>query len=285
MLTEQRKTELALLANEIRKETVKCIASVGIGHLGGSLSIVDLLAVLYFDQMKLDPTNPKNPDRDMLVCSKGHAGPAIYSALAMKGYFDNSLLSTLNQPNTDLPSHCDMRKTPGIDMTTGSLGQGISAACGIALANQMDGKEDLYTYAIMGDGESQEGQIWEAAMFAAHRKLSNLIAFVDNNNLQIDGTVDQVCSLGDIAEKYRSFGWDAVRVNGHDVEAIHNAVENAKTVKDKPSVIVLDTVKGKGIKAIENQASNHNMNVGPEQLEAFLKELDEEACQLKGGCA
>ena len=246
MLTKQRKTELALLANEIRKETVKCIASVGIGHLGGSLSIADLLAVLYFDQMKIDPSNPRKTDRDILVCSKGHAGPAIYSSLAMKGYFDKSLLYTLNQPNTDLPSHCDMRKTPGVDMTTGSLGQGISAACGIALANQMDGKDDLYTYCIMGDGESQEGQIWEAAMFASHRKLSNLIAFVDNNNLQIDGTVDQVCSLGDVVEKYLSFGWDTVRVNGHDVEAIHNAVENAKTVKNKPSVIVLDTVKGKG---------------------------------------
>ncbi len=285
MMTKQRKTELALLANEIRQETIKCIASVGIGHLGGSLSIADLLAVLYFDQMKIDPRDPKKADRDMLVCSKGHAGPAIYSALAMKGYFDKSLLYTLNQPNTDLPSHCDMRRTPGIDMTTGSLGQGISTACGIALANQMDGKDDLYTYAIMGDGESQEGQIWEAAMFASHRKLSNLIAFVDNNNLQIDGTVDQVCSLGDVTEKYRSFGWDAVRVNGHDVEAIHDAIEKAKTVKDKPSVIVLDTIKGKGIKSIENQASNHNMNVNPDQLEAFLKELDEEACNLKGGCA
>ena len=285
MLTEQKQLELALIANEIRKETIKSIASIGIGHLGGSLSIADLLAVLYFDQMKIDPKNPKMPDRDMLVCSKGHAGPAIYSALSMKGYFPKDLLYTLNKSNTDLPSHCDMRKTPGIDMTTGSLGQGISTACGIALANKMDGKDQLYTYCIMGDGESQEGQIWEAAMFASHRGLGNLIAFVDNNNLQIDGTVDQVCSLGDVAEKYRSFGWDAVRVDGHDVAAIHNAIENAKKITDKPSVIVLNTVKGKGIKSIENQASNHNMNVDPTQLEAYLKELDEKACALKGGCA
>ena len=282
MLTNQQVLELRLKANEIRKETVKTIASIGVGHIGGSLSIVDVLSVLYFDQMKVDPQNPKWEDRDWLVVSKGHSGPAVYSALALRGYFDKQMLYTLNKPNTNLPSHCDMRKTPGIDMTTGSLGQGSSAAAGIALGNQLDGKSS-YTYLILGDGESQEGQVWEMAMFAAHRKLDHLIAFVDWNKLQIDGNVADVCSLGDIVAKFESFGWDTVKVDGHDVQAIHSVIEQAKTVAGKPHMIVLDTVKGKGISELEGKASCHNANVSQEQLESYLKELEENEKTIREG--
>lgn len=283
MLSAEKILELKLKANEIRKETVKTIASIGVGHIGGSLSIADVMAVLYFDEMKVDPKNPKWDGRDWLVVSKGHSGPAIYSTLAIKGFFDREMLYTLNKPNTNLPSHCDMRKTPGIDMTTGSLGQGASAAAGIALGNKMDGKDDTYTYLILGDGESQEGQVWEMAMFAAHRKLGNLIGFTDYNKLQIDGATDDVCSLGDIVAKYKAFGWDCIMVNGHDVAAIHDAIEAAKTVKDKPSMIILDTIKGKGISALEGKASCHNANINAEQCAEYVAELDAEAEAIKEG--
>lgn len=282
MLTNEQTLQLRLKANEIRKETVKTIASIGVGHIGGSLSIADVLAVLYFDQMRVDPKNPKWEDRDWLVVSKGHSGPAVYSALALKGYFDKEMLYTLNKPNTRLPSHCDMRKTPGIDMTTGSLGQGASAAAGIALGNQRDGK-DSYTYLILGDGESQEGQVWEMAMFAAHRKLDHLIAFVDYNKLQIDGQTDEVCSLGDVVAKFTSFGWDTVMVDGHDVAAISAAIDAAKTVSGKPHMIVLDTVKGNGISELAGKASCHNANVTEQQLEQYLQELDRVEAAIKEG--
>lgn len=282
MLTREEAFELKLKANDIRKETVKTIASIGVGHIGGSLSIAEVLAVLYFHEMNIDPKNPKWPDRDWLVVSKGHSGPAVYSALALKGYFDKEMLYTLNKPNTKLPSHCDMRKTPGIDMTTGSLGQGASAAAGIAIGNKYDGRKN-YTYLILGDGESQEGQVWEMAMFAAHHKLDNLIAFVDYNKLQIDGQTNDVCSLGDIVAKFTSFGWDTVIVDGHSVEAICEAIESAKIINNKPHMIVLDTVKGKGISALEGKASCHNANISAEQLEEYLKELDEIEIAIKGG--
>ena len=282
MLTREEAFELKLKANDIRKETVKTIASIGVGHIGGSLSIAEVLAVLYFHEMNIDPKNPKWPDRDWLVVSKGHSGPAVYSALALKGYFDKEMLYTLNKPNTKLPSHCDMRKTPGIDMTTGSLGQGASAAAGIAIGNKYDGRNN-YTYLILGDGESQEGQVWEMAMFAAHHKLDNLIAFVDYNKLQIDGQTNDVCSLGDIVAKFTSFGWDTVIVDGHSVEAICEAIESAKIINNKPHMIVLDTVKGKGISALEGKASCHNANISAEQLKEYLKELDEIEIAIKGG--
>lgn len=282
MLTNEQTLQLRLKANEIRKETVKTIASIGVGHIGGSLSIADVLSVLYFKQMRVDPENPKWADRDWLVVSKGHSGPAVYSALALRGYFDKEMLYTLNKPNTRLPSHCDMRKTPGIDMTTGSLGQGASAAAGIALGNQRDGK-DSYTYLILGDGESQEGQVWEMAMFAAHRKLDHLIAFVDYNKLQIDGGTDEVCSLGDITAKFTAFGWDTVMVDGHDVAAIDAAIDAAKTVSGKPHMIILDTVKGKGISELEGKASCHNANVSAEQLQAYLDELAQTEAAIKEG--
>lgn len=276
-----RVKELKRFALDIRTETVRCIGGLGVGHIGGSLSICDVLAVLYGGAMRIDPKNPKLPERDWLVVSKGHSGPAVYAALALKGYFPIEMLKTLNRPGTNLPSHCDMNRTPGIDMTTGSLGQGASAAIGIACGNRLKGL-DNYTYLIMGDGENQEGQVWEAALFAAHRKLGNLIAFVDNNNAQIDGTVEQVCGLDSLERKYGSFGWHAQTVDGHDVEAIWNAIGAAKAEKERPSAIILRTVKGHGISLTEGQISSHNRNLTPEQTEEALGELEAQREALDG---
>ncbi|MCD7843506.1 MAG: transketolase [Clostridiales bacterium] len=266
--------EVKKFAIDIRKETIKCIGNLGVGHIGGALSIVDVLAVLYSGEMNIDPSDPKKDDRDMLVVSKGHAGPAVYSTLALKGYFPMEMLSTLNKPGTNLPSHCDMNRTPGIDMTTGSLGQGASSAMGIACANRLKGY-DNYTYLIMGDGEIEEGQVWEAALFAAAKKLTKVIAFVDYNKCQIDDYVQNLCALGDIAQKFDSFGWYAQTVeDGNDVEQISAAIANAKAQSDKPSVIVLSTVKGKGYSKIEGALSSHNMPVTAEMVDEALAELD-----------
>ena len=278
-MQEEQIKELKRFSKKIQIETIKEIEHLGVGHLGGSLSIADLLAVLYGKQMKIDPTNPKWEDRDWLVCSKGHAGPAVYATLALKGYFPMEDLKTLNRSTlghpTNFPSHCDRTKTPGIDMTTGSLGQGASTAAGIALAHKMDGSLNN-TYLILGDGEIDEGQVWEMALFAHTKKLSKLIAFVDNNGLQIDGTTEEVCDLGDIAAKFESFGWYAQTVNGHDVEAIDAAIDKAKAQDEKPSVIVLKTIKGHGWSTIENTAGCHSMNVNAEQLKEALAEMNAE---------
>ena len=278
-MNAEKTKELKRFSKQIQIETIKEIANLGVGHLGGSLSIADLLAVLYGKQMKIDSKNPKWEERDWLVCSKGHAGPAIYATLALKGYFPLEELKTLNQSTlghpTNFPSHCDRTKTPGIDMTTGSLGQGASSAAGIALSHKMDGAPN-YTYVIFGDGEIDEGQVWEMALFAHTKKLSRLIAFVDNNGLQIDGTTSEVCDLGDIATKFESFGWYAQTVDGHDVEAIDAAIENAKAQDEKPSMIVLKTIKGHGWSKIENTAGCHSMNVNAEQLEEALAEMNTE---------
>ena len=222
--------------------------------------------------MKYDPKNPKWEERDWFVCSKGHAGPAVYATLALKGFMPMSQLETLNRPGTNLPSHCDRTKTPGIDMTTGSLGQGASTAAGIALAHKMDHAPN-YTYVVFGDGEIDEGQVWEMALFAHTKKLSNLIAFVDHNKLQIDGTTEEVCDLGDIAQKFESFGWYVQSIDGHDVEAIDEAIENAKKQGEKPSMIVLNTIKGNGWSKIAGTAGSHSMNVSPEQLKDALAEM------------
>ena len=278
-MNAEKTKELKRFSKQIQIETIKEIANLGVGHLGGSLSIADLLAVLYGKQMKIDSKNPKWEERDWLVCSKGHAGPAIYATLALKGYFPLEELKTLNQSTlghpTNFPSHCDRTKTLGIDMTTGSLGQGASSAAGIALSHKMDGAPN-YTYVIFGDGEIDEGQVWEMALFAHTKKLSRLIAFVDNNGLQIDGTTSEVCDLGDIAAKFESFGWYAQTVDGHDVEAIDAAIENAKAQDEKPSMIVLKTIKGHGWSKIENTAGCHSMNVNAEQLEEALAEMNAE---------
>ncbi len=249
------------ICKQLRCDVCESIGSIGVGHIGGSLSIVELLAVLYFDQMHIDPQQPHMPGRDRLICSKGHAGPAVYAALAERGYFDRSLLWTLNRGGTHLPSHCDMNLTPGIDMTTGSLGQGFSAAVGTALGSRLE-NDGATIYAIIGDGESQEGQIWESAMFAGNYGLDNLIAFTDCNGLQVDGEVSDVGNLEPLADKWRAFNWNVIEVkNGNDVEAVRAAVLEAKANRGsgKPTMVLLRTTKGAGVSfVIAKGAANHN---------------------------
>lgn len=267
--------ELLDFCKEVRKDIVKSISNFSSGHIGGSLSIVEILAVLYKKYMKYDPKNPKLDGRDRLVVSKGHAGPAVYATLANVGFFDKSILGTLNIPGTSLPSHCDMNKTPGIDMTTGSLGQGFSCAVGIALASKLR-NDGASIYTIIGDGESQEGQIWEAAMFARHNKLNNLIAFLDYNKFQIDGKVDKVCSISPISDKWKAFGWYTIEVkNGNSCEELDFAIAEAKKNGSAPCMIVANTVKGYGISwAVEAGSNNHSMRISKEQLKIALEELD-----------
>ncbi len=257
---------------DVRANVITTIGTLGVGHIGGSLSIVDLLVVLYEKHMKIDPKNPKMSGRDRLIVSKGHAGPAVYAMLAEKGYFDKDWLLTLNQSNTNLPSHCDMNRTPGVDMTTGSLGQGFSCAMGVAKASKIR-KDQATIYTIIGDGESQEGQIWEAAMFAAQQKLDNVIAFTDYNNMQIDGDLPDICDLSSLVDKWTAFGWNTVEIDGHDLEAIDLAITNAKK-SDRPNMIILDTVKGKGVKFIEEMGfGNHSIPMTKEQMELALAEV------------
>lgn len=271
MLSQEKLQEMASFAKEIRIQTIRQIGIRGFGHVGGCMSIADLLSVLYSGDLKCDPKNPKWENRDWLICSKGHAGPAIYSALALKGFFPIEWLETLNQPNTNLPSHCDRKKTPGIDMSTGSLGQGLSVAAGVALGYQLNEKDNTI-YCIMGDGESQEGQNWEAVMFAAQQKLGNLILFVDSNKAQIDGYTKDINNMESYYEKFKSFHWDVVEIDGHDYNAIHNAIERAKALKDQPSAIVLNTIKGKGCTFAERMWCHH-MPVSREQMEEALNAL------------
>jgi len=257
----------------IRMEALKSIAAIGIGHIGGTLSICDVLAVLYGGVMRVDPSNPSWQGRDYLVLSKGHAGPALYATLALKGFFAADLLTTLNQPRTNLPSHCDRLRTPGVDMTTGSLGQGASSAAGIALGLKRRGISNR-VFLVLGDGECNEGQVWEMALFARQFKLDNLTAFVDYNKQQIDGFTSEICDLGDLAAKFAAFGWHAQAVDGHDVAAIGQAIEDARIEEGRPSVIVLNTVKGKGVSWWERDRNNHNMPITAEQLGRALQELE-----------
>ncbi len=259
-------------ARKIRACTMHTIGTLGVGHVGGSLSIADVLAVLYFDKMNVDPKNKDMAGRDRFVLSKGHAGPALYATLALKGYFPMSWLDTLNTSNTNLPSHCDMILTPGVDMTAGSLGQGFSCAVGIAkAAKNAGGTETIYS--IIGDGESQEGIIWEAAFSAAHFGLSNLIVFVDNNKFQLDGATADIMEVGSFVDKFKAFGFDAVEIDGHDVTAISEAIDAAKKT-NKPSAIVLNTVKGQGVQfVIDAGAGNHSMAVSRVQMETSILEL------------
>lgn len=266
--------ELKIFAEEIRVTTLKAFRELGFGHVGGAMSVIEALAVLYGDVMKIDPKNPQWEDRERLVMSKGHAGPALYSTLALKGYFPMSELATINKGGTNLPSHCDKNKTIGIDMSTGSLGQGISAAAGISLGNKMLGK-DLYTYVFVGDGELNEGQNWEAVMFAASRKLDNLVIFVDENKYQLDGATKDVLDMGDLTAKFQSFGCDTQRVNGHDVAAIYDAIEKAKAEKGKPHVIILDTIKGKGCILTEGIFPNHHITFTKEQMQEAIDKAEE----------
>lgn len=270
-------TELKKFATQIRIEQMKCFKKRGFGHVGGALSATDVIAALYGKLMKYDAKNPAWEDRDFLVCSKGHAGPAIYAALALKGFFPMDWMMTLNIPGTKLPSHCDKNLTPGIDMTTGSLGQGASTAVGMALGMKIK-KQDNRVYLIVGDGECNEGQVWEAALFAAHKNLDNLIAFVDYNHKQLDGTTEEIMDMGDIKAKFASFGWYAADVDGNDPDMVYEAVQKAmKEQSGRPAAIVLNTIKGAGVKAIEDMEFNHHVNIS-EQL------ADEAIKALEGGC-
>lgn len=264
--------ELKEIAKQNRRTVFQMIGSCGRGHIGGSLSIIELLTVLYYEVMNIDPRNPKKDDRDRLVLSKGHSGPGLYSVLANKGYFDYEEVTLLNKPGTNLPSHCDMNRTEGVDMTTGSLGQGLSVAVGMALAARMDNKKE-YIYCIIGDGESQEGQIWEAAMYAASQKLDHLIAFTDYNNLQIDDFVDKINDVSPLEEKWRAFNWSVQRINGHDMQEIYDAIQKAKANTGKPSMIIMETIKGKGWSKIENTVGSHSMNITREDVASALSEL------------
>jgi transketolase len=272
--------ELKNICREVRYLTMDAIGRIGVGHVGGSLSVVEALVVIYYRHMRIDPRNPRMEGRDRFVMSKGHAGPALYSVLASKGYFDKSLLSTLNAPETLLPSHCDMNRTPGVDMTAGSLGQGISCAVGIAIGARLK-KDGARVYSIIGDGESQEGQVWEAAMYAAHMKLDNLIAFTDYNKQQLDATIDEINSLEPLVDKWAAFGWSVINVvDGHNLEEIDAAIVQAKTCQGKPSMIILNTIKGKGVSfavaaGATPKTSNHNMPVSPAQWRQALEELKE----------
>jgi transketolase len=272
--------DLKEVCKDIRCDIMTCIGHLGVGHIGGCLSVVELLAALYFEEMNIDPKQPKMAGRDRFVCSKGHAGPAVYATLANRGYFDKKELLTLNQSGTNLPSHCDMNRTTGIDMTTGSLGQGFSCAVGVALGSKLD-NDGATIYSLIGDGETQEGQIWEAAMFAASKKLDNLIGVTDYNKLQIDGTVEEVNGIAPLGDKWAAFGWNVIDVaDGNDVDQVVAACKKAKANRGsgKPTMIILNTRKGCGVKWIEDLgAANHNTNVSEEQAEAAIREIRGEA--------
>ena len=263
--------ELKLKAQEIRIKIIKMLTEAKSGHTGGSLSITDILTVLYFDEMRIAPNKPDAVDRDRFILSKGHAAPALYAVLCERGYFDEEELFKLRKINANLQGHPSIH-TPGVDMSTGSLGQGLSAANGMAISLKLDGK-DARVYVALGDGECQEGQIWEAAMTSAHYKLDNLTAFVDVNGLQIDGATKDVMSVEPIAYKFRAFGWNALDINGHDIEAIRAALAVARTTKGKPTVIVAKTVKGKGVSFMENQYAWHGKSPNAEQCRQAIKEL------------
>ncbi|BCZ44206.1 transketolase [Clostridium gelidum] len=265
--------ELKKTAKNVRINIIEAVSAAKSGHPGGSLSVADILTVLYFDKMNINPQNPKWEDRDRLVLSKGHVAPALYVILAERGYFPKENLITLRKLGSILQGHPDMKSTPGVDMSTGSLGQGLSAANGMALAAKLDNK-DHNIYVILGDGEVQEGQIWEAAMTAAHYKLDNVIAVLDFNGLQIDGSNEEVMNINPIDEKFSAFGWNVIKIDGHDLEAISNAVDEAKKVQGKPTVIIAKTVKGKGISFMENQASWHGTAPNEEQTKAAIEELE-----------
>ena len=264
--------ELTKKAVEVRKGIIEAVYWAQSGHPGGSLSVADILTVLYFNEMNIDEKNPNWEDRDRLVLSKGHCSPALYSCLANRGYFPIEDLKTFRKIDSYLQGHPDKNKVPGVDMTTGSLGQGLSAANGMAIAGKMD-KKDYRVYCILGDGEIEEGQIWEAAMTSSKYKLDNLCAIVDNNNLQIDGTVEEVMSPYPIDEKFRSFGFEIIKIDGHDIEEIIKAFEVARNIKGKPTCIIAKTIKGKGISYMENQVGWHGKAPNEEQYKEAMVSL------------
>ena len=259
-------------ANIVRQDIINMLTESSSGHPGGSLSCTDILVTLYFNEMRYDVNNPNDENRDRFVLSKGHAAPALYATLSEAGFFPKEELMTLRKINSKLQGHPNMNYVPGVDMSTGSLGQGISTAVGMALAGKLD-KKDYRVYTILGDGELEEGQVWEAAMSAAHYKLDNLTAFVDYNGLQIDGNVTDVMNPEPITNKFEAFNWNVISIEGHNYEEIISAINEAKNVKDKPTVIVCKTVKGKGVSFMENQCGCHGTAPNKEQCEAAIKEL------------
>ena len=265
--------ELKKTANEVRKDIVTALHSAKAGHPGGSLSAADVFTYLYFEEMNIDPKDPKKADRDRFVLSKGHTAPGYYSALAERGFFPKEDLLTLRHVGSYLQGHPDMKKIPGVDMSSGSLGQGISAAVGMALAAKLQNK-DYRTYTLLGDGEIQEGQVWEAAMFAGSRKLDNLVVIVDNNGLQIDGPIDEVNSPYPIGAKFEAFNFNVVEIDGHDFDQIDDAFKQAKECKGKPTAIIMKTIKGKGVSFMENQVSWHGSAPNDEQCKQALEELE-----------
>jgi transketolase len=265
-------SELQEIARNVRIGIIESVYNAKSGHPGGSLSIADIMTVLYFNQMNVDEKNPKSPSRDRLVLSKGHVAPALYSVLAEKGYFDKEELKNLRKLNSILQGHPDMKNIPGVDMSTGSLGQGLSVANGMAIASKLN-HEGIRVYCICGDGELQEGQIWEAAMSSSHYKLDNLCVIVDNNNLQIDGKVDEVMSIYPIDAKFRSFGFEVINIDGHDMNQIIGALNKAKTIKGKPTAIIAKTIKGKGVSFMENVAGWHGKAPKEEEYNIAMKEL------------
>ncbi|VWL84764.1 transketolase [Oceanivirga miroungae] len=266
------KKELELISKEIRKDIIEMIYHAKSGHPGGSLSIADILTVLYFDEMNIDPKNPRMENRDRLVLSKGHAVPALYAALMEKGIVDKNLITTLRKFKSPLQGHPDMKKLPGIDMSTGSLGQGISAAVGMAISAKIS-NDSYRVYSIMGDGELQEGQCYEAFMAANHYKLDNLTVFIDKNGLQIDGEVEKVMSLGMLKDKFTAFGFNVLEINGHDVDEIKASLANAKETKGKPTAVICNTVKGKGVSFMENNPGWHGKAPNKEEYEKAMEEL------------
>jgi transketolase len=271
--------ELDRLAGEFRYVITDMICRAGSGHLGGALSLVEIVIDLYWRELRIDPSHPLWPERDRVVLSKGHGGPVLYVALAYRGYFPKEWLGTLNADGTRLPSHADRLRTPGIDMTAGSLGQGLSAACGMALAARMDGAGHR-VYCIIGDGESDEGQIWEAAMFAGHHRLDNLVALCDYNKLQIDGFTDDQLTLEPLADKWRAFNWEVLEMDGHDWEDIQGTLERAREVRGKPVMILAHTIKAKDHCLTENRPESHNIKV--EDAAAHAKQLAALRCQDYG---
>lgn len=273
-------TQLELIAYKIRRHAVTAVYSAASGHPGGSLSIADILSVLYFDEMNVNPADAKNADRDRFVLSKGHCAPALYGALAEKGFIPADDIATFRRADSYLQGHPDMKGVPGVDMSTGSLGQGICAANGMALAGKLDNK-DYRVYSILGDGELEEGQVWEAAMFAAHYKLDNLTAFVDFNGLQIDGDITEVMNPTPIDKKFEAFGWNVLCIDAHNYDEIKDAIAKAKATKGKPTVIIAKSVKGKGVSYMENQASWHGSAPNKEQYDIAVSELDAKIKELE----
>lgn len=279
-MNKQRINELSIIANKVRKNALTAVYSASSGHPGGSLSIADVLTLLYFEVMNVDPKNPKDENRDRFVLSKGHCAPALYGTLAERDFFPVDDMKTFRNVSSYLQGHPDMNKVAGVDMSTGSLGQGVSVAGGMALAAKLD-KKDYRVYSVLGDGELEEGQVWEQAMFAAHYKLDNLTIFVDNNGLQIDGNIADVMNPNPIDEKFKAFGWNVIVTDAHDFEKLLDAVEQAKAAKGKPTAVIMKSTKGKNVSFMENNPAWHGAAPNKEQYEQAIAELDAKIAELE----